>query len=228
MGLLLNHQNKQSNKTIQSPEGGGSSLGGGAKHEIAELAKTLIIFFSIAFFLRAGIVEAFKIPSKSMEPTLLIGDHILVNKLSYGFRLPLIKKTVFQFSSPKRGDIVVFTRPDNPLTPEEDESDTNIIKRVLAVAGDTIEVKGDRVYVNEKQIVENDYTVWWEYGGRKSFAKQKVPEGRIFLMGDNRDNSKDSRYWDEPFLEVSRVKGRAFIIYWSSKFLFGRIFKVLH
>lgn len=192
------------------------------------LIKSLAFFVGIAFLLRASVVEAFKIPSSSMEPTLLIGDHILVNKLSYGIRLPLVSKTVLPYSNPKRGDIVVFTQPDNPLTPEEDESKINIIKRVLGLPGDIIEIQGSTVWVNGKQIDEKNYTVLWEYGGRKNFPPQKVPDGRIFLMGDNRDHSRDSRYWDEPFLEISRVKGRAFFIYWNSLFQLKRMFSILH
>ena len=127
--------------------------------EVFGLVKSLVIFLSIALFLRASVVEAFKIPSSSMKPTLQIGDHILVNKLSYGLRAPLVNETLVQYRSPKRGDVVVFTRPDDPNTPEIDEADTNIIKRVIGLPGDKIEVNGTRVLINEKALHE-DYAIW--------------------------------------------------------------------
>jgi len=150
-----------------------------------------------------------------MVPTLHVGDHILVNKLSYGIRAPMVKKTLFQFGKPSRGDVVVFTLPDDPLSPEVDESDTNIIKRVIGLAGDVVEVRGMKLYINGKVQEESDYTQWLD-GGRKDFGPEQVPEGRILLLGDNRDQSKDSRYWDDHYLELSRIKGRAFIIYWNT------------
>ena len=100
--------------------------------EVISLVKSLAIFFGIAFMLRASVVEAFKIPSSSMEPTLQIGDHILVNKLSYGIRLPLKIETLFDFREPKRGDVVVFTLPE--------DGSTNIIKRVIGLPGDVVQV----------------------------------------------------------------------------------------
>ncbi len=195
------------------------------KAEFLNLIKSITIFICIALMLRASVVEAFKIPSSSMVPTLEIGDHILVNKLSYGIWLPLIKESLFQYAQPKRGDVVVFTRPDDPSTPLEDESNTNIIKRVMGVPGDQIEVRGTKVIVNG--VVISDKWGKWLQGGFKNFPRKTVPDGHVFLLGDNRDYSKDSRFWPNPFLPISRVKGRAFIIYWNAQFRFGRIFSTL-
>ncbi len=194
-------------------------------HDIATLVKHVAIFLCIAFTLRAAVVEAFKIPSSSMMPTLEIGDHLLVNKMSYGLWVPLVKKSLFQFREPKRGDIVVFTLPDDPDTKDIDESDINIIKRVIGLPGDEVEVKGTNVFVNKK-ILDDKWGRWLQ-GGFKDFGPTKVPEDHVFLMGDNRDYSKDSRFWKNPFLGIERIKGRAFVIYWNAQFHFDRIFNSL-
>ena len=195
--------------------------------EIVGLIRSFAVFLGIAFMLRASVVEAFKIPSTSMVPTLQVHDHILVNKLSYGMRAPLLAKTVFNFREPKRGDVVVFTLPDNPATPE-DESDTNIIKRVIGLPGETLEVRGTKVFIDGTEYDhDREYAVWVN-GGRKNFGPVTIPPGKVILLGDNRDQSKDSRYWPEPFLDVSRIKGRAFIIYWNSGLLLKRMFSIIH
>jgi len=201
--------------------------------ETISFFKTLAIFLLIAFVLRASVVEAYKIPSGSMIPTLRIGDHILVNKLSYGFRLPVgvgfpfrvIDIMVWKYSSLSRGDVVVFTRPDEPGT-YEDESEINIIKRVVGLPGDLVEVRGASLYLNGK-LSEEPYARWLENGiPEGDFGPERVPEGHVLLLGDNRDHSKDSRFWSYPFLEQSRIKGRAFVIYWSWDNL-GRIFNII-
>ena len=182
--------------------------------EIWSFIKTLAIFVVAALFLRASVVEAFKIPSGSMLPTLHIGDHILVCKFSYGLRLPFRRENGWQFGAPKRGDIVVFTRPDDPAT-LENEDDTNIIKRVIALPGESVEVRNRVVYINARPLDEP--YARWEQGGipEGDFGPHTVPEGRVLLLGDNRDRSRDSRFWGDPFLELRRIKGRALIIYWS-------------
>ncbi len=187
--------------------------------EVVSFFKTIVIFFLLAVFLRATIIEPFKIPSGSMRPTLIEYDHILVTKFNYGLRLPFVPNTVWQYRTPRRGDIVVFTRPDN--------NRVNIIKRVIGVPGDMIEVEGRAVRINN-QIYEEPYDVLWLEGGMKDFPPTKVPEGQVFLMGDNRDHSRDSRFWeDSPFLDMSRIKGKAQIIYWNWHSP-GRIGNVLH
>ena len=195
--------------------------------EFLSLLKSLAIFFGIAFMLRASVVEAFKIPSSSMEPTLQIGDHILVNKLSYGFRLPFKIETAFNFRNPKRGDVVVFTLPDDPKTPEIDETETNIIKRVIGLPGDQIEVRGTQLFINGSRYEDDANYAIWVLGGKIDFGPVTVPDGKVLLLGDNRDQSKDSRFWDDPFLDMSRIKGRAFIIYWNWPSPFDRIFQII-
>ncbi|MCO6431054.1 MAG: signal peptidase I [Deltaproteobacteria bacterium] len=195
-----------------------SSTGSGKRGEGSEILsffKTLAIFLVLAFFLRASVVEAFKIPSGSMQPTLDIDDHILVWKFSYGLRLPFFKEVVYEYDQPERGDIVVFTRPDRPDT-REDESDVNIIKRIIGLPGDTVEVNGMTVYINNSPLKEPWATQWLLSGAQERFGPEKVPPGHVFLLGDNRDHSKDSRFWeDSHFLDIRRIKGRAVVIYWS-------------
>lgn len=182
--------------------------------EIVSFAKTLVLFLLAALFLRASVVEAFKIPSGSMMPTLQIGDHILVSKLSYGFRLPLVAESLWQYDRPSRGDIVVFTRPANNDSLDE-EVGINIIKRVVALPGETVEVRNRTVLING-QPLDEPFARWAEGGiPEGEFGPAQVPADHIFLLGDNRDHSKDSRFWDDPFLPLEYVKGRALFIYWS-------------
>ena len=196
--------------------------------EFLPIAKQLVVLLIVVVFLRSSVVEAFRIPSQSMEPTLLVGDHILVNKLSYGFRLPLMAQSLWMWSAPKRGDIVVFTRPDDVATLNEDESATNLIKRVIGLPGDKIEVRGAEVLINDHVYEEDAKYARWIAGGASDFGPVTVPDGTVLLLGDNRDQSKDSRFWeDSPFLNIRRIKGRAFIIYWNSGFLFDRMFNIL-
>ena len=187
--------------------------------EVFSFLKSLIIFITIVIFLRASVVEAFKIPSGSMLPTLQIGDQIIVGKFSYGIRFPFMTHSIYQFATPSRGDIVVFTRDDEPQT-EEDESSINIIKRVVGLPGDMLEVKNRDVYINN-ELYKEPYAIWLE-GGLDSYGPYKIPEGKVLLLGDNRDHSKDSRFWAYPFLDITRIKGKAWFIYFNMHDL-GRI-----
>ncbi len=189
-----------------------TSNAGSQSSEVVSFFKTVTLLVLAAIFLRASVVEAFKIPSGSMIPTLMIGDHILVSKLSYGVRMPFLRSTLVQYSMPQRGDVVVFTRPDEPDSPE-DESAINIIKRVVGLPGDIVEVRGSRVFINDK-ILPETYARWQE-GGVANFGPERVPDGHVFLLGDNRDHSRDSRFWHNPFLPLELIKGRALFIYWS-------------
>lgn len=205
---------KVSEKAIQSTDS--HTEPSSTWREVVSFMKTLALFLALAFFVRASVVEAFKIPSESMVSTLRVGDYILVTKLAYGIRLPFVNRYVYQYDWPKRGDIVVFTRPDDPETPEDD-SDMNIIKRVIGLPGEQIEVRGRSVYINNQRIVE-PYAIFDPKRDvlEGDFGPERIPPGHIFLMGDNRDHSRDSRFWrPSPFLDVQRVKGRAMIIYWS-------------
>lgn len=180
------------------------------KSTLREYLEALIIALIIALFIRTFVVQAFKIPSGSMESTLLIGDHIFVNKFIYGIRIPFIKKRLFEFQEPERGDVIVFIFP-------EDKS-KDFIKRVVGVENDVIEIRNKRLYVNG-ELQDEPYTQYVESGQivprRDNFGPITVPEGKIFVEGDNRDRSYDSRFWG--FVEKSDVVGKAFIIYFSIK-----------
>jgi len=180
-----------------------------AKSVIREYAEALTVAILLALVIRTFVVQAFKIPSSSMEPTLQIGDHILVNKFIYGVRLPYISGRLLPFTTPQRGDVIVFIYPE--------DTSKDFIKRVVAVGGDTIEVKNKKVFVNG-QAVEDPHAFYAEADKpyrekRDNMKPTEVPEGRLFVMGDNRDRSYDSRFWG--FVDVNEVKGKAFIIYFS-------------
>jgi len=196
---------------------------------IKEYAEAIIIAILIALFIRTFVVQAFKIPSGSMKPTLLVGDHILVNKFIYGVKIPFVRKTMIPVDSPRQGDIVVFIYP-------EDRS-KDFIKRVIGVGGDTVEIKNKQIFINGKPYKDSvgGYTDDRVYPGsmqpRDNFGPVKVPPESLFVMGDNRDQSYDSRFWG--FVDLKDVTGKAFIIYWSwnspdSRVRWGRIGQVLH
>jgi len=197
--------------------------------KIREYAEAIIIAILIAAFIRTFVVQAFKIPSGSMKPTLEIGDHILVNKFSYGVKLPYLRNTIIPVGQPQRGDIAVFIYP-------EDKS-KDFIKRVIAVGGDTVEIRDKKLYVNG-EAVDDPHGVHVEdviypraIQRRDNFGPVKVPEGTLFVMGDNRDQSYDSRFWG--FVKLEDVIGKAFIIYfsWDSEnggVRWGRIGKLLN
>lgn len=194
--------------------------------EVVSFFKTLVVILVLAFSLRTCVVEPFKIPSGSMKPTLQVGDYILVLKFWYGLRLPFMTDTAVEWNTPKRGDVVVFTRPDDPRTPNEDDSAIHIIKRVVGLPGDTVEVRSGEllagvsgptgVVLVNGQPIEEPYARWVEGGSPEGqFGPKTVPPGHVLLLGDNRDQSKDSRFWTEPFLDIRRIKGRAVVIFWS-------------
>jgi len=181
------------------------------KSTIREYIEAILIALLLALFIRTFVVQAFKIPSGSMKNTLLIGDHILVNKFIYGVKNPLNGNTWIPLKEPERRDIVVFKYPVNPSQ--------DYIKRVVGVEGDTIEIKDKKVYVNGKPQDEN-YAIYLDnkvlpasLQPRDNMGPITVPENSLFVMGDNRDNSYDSRFWN--FVDLKAVKGKAFILYWS-------------
>jgi signal peptidase I len=173
------------------------------KSVFREYAEALVIAVVLALLIRVFVVEAFKIPSGSMIPTLLVGDHLLVNKFLY------------KFTEPKRGDIIVFKYPDDPSR--------NFIKRIIAVGGDTVEVRDKVVLVNEKQQQESyiqhisEDIISAKDAPRDNFGPITVPPNAYFMMGDNRDSSLDSRFWKNRFVNRRAIVGKAFIIYWSWK-----------
>jgi signal peptidase I len=181
------------------------------KSKLREYVEAILLAIVIAFFIRTFVVQAYKIPSGSMKPTLLIGDHILVSKFNYGIKLPFIRSTLIPVGSPKRGDIVVFIYP-------EDRS-KDFIKRLVGLPGDTVEVRDKQIILNGEPWKEN-YGVHSDglvipraVQPRDNFGPVKVPEGKLFVMGDNRDESYDSRFWG--FVDMKDVLGKALIIYWS-------------
>lgn len=176
-----------------------------------EYAEAAIIAVLLALFIRTFVVQAFKIPSGSMKPTLLVGDHILVNKFLYGIKIPFTDKTLIPISDPKRSDVIVFIYPVDP--------DKDFIKRVIGLPGDKVEIFGEKVLINDKPFDDkhgfysNLSRTAARTGELSHFGPITVPEGHLFVMGDNRDHSYDSRFWG--FVPLSSVKGKAFIIYWS-------------
>ena len=184
-----------------------------------EYIEAILIALLLALLIRTFIVQAFKIPSGSMEKTLLIGDHILVSKFSYGTHISneipfinakLLDDIVLCSSVPKSGDIIVFKFP-------KDET-RDFIKRVIALPGDLLEVRRQKVFINNKPY-EDARARHTESPSdsplvpRDDFGPILIPEGHVFVMGDNRENSQDSRYWG--YLNVKKIRGKALIIYWS-------------
>jgi signal peptidase I len=176
-----------------------------------EYLEAIVTALILALIIRAYIVQAFKIPSGSMIPTLLVGDHILVNKFIYGTKIPFTDKRILIFRKPEKGDIIVFKYPEDPRK--------DFIKRVIATGGDTVEERNKVVYVDGVRLSEpyaHHYDNGLRPGGndpRDNFGPITVPRNKIFVMGDNRDQSYDSRYWG--FVDLKEVLGEAFIIYWS-------------
>ncbi len=179
---------------------------------LKEYAQAILIALVIALFVRTFIVQAFKIPSGSMIQTLLIGDHILVNKFIYGVKNPFTRTSWIELNKPQRGDVIVFIFPL--------ERDKDFIKRVIGVEGDTIQIINKKVFVNGKPFKDPPGVQHTDpnilpagVSPRDNLGPIKVPPGKLFVMGDNRDQSFDSRFWG--FVPVKDVKGKAFIIYFS-------------
>jgi len=175
------------------------------KSVFREYAEAAIIAVLLALFIRTFVVQAFKIPSGSMEPTLLVGDHILVNKFIYGVKLPFIRKTIIPIEQPHRNDVIVFIYPMDPSK--------DFIKRVIGLPGDRIEMLGRSIYINGKLFKDKHGVYTGQYQPNAHFGPVIVPKGHLFMMGDNRDHSYDSRFWG--FVPLESVKGKAFIVYWS-------------
>jgi signal peptidase I len=200
-----------------------------------EWIEPFLIAAVVALFIRQFAVEAFKIPSGSMIPTLTIGDHLLVNKFIYGPRIPFTDTRIFTWKEPKRGDIIVFKYPN-------DES-KNFIKRVIGVPGDKIQIVNGKLNINDQVVAitplrapaDNSVEAGQSFGklmlyeeqlgtvrheiqyfhdqSSENFGPKIVPQDSVFVMGDNRDNSQDSRFWG--FVKYNKILGRALIIYWS-------------
>jgi signal peptidase I len=196
---------------------------------LGDWAKSITIAFLLFLVIRTSVVEAFKIPTSSMEGTLLVGDFLLVNKAVYGARLPGTDLTLPPLAEPERGDVVVFHPPHEP--------DKNYVKRVVGLPRDTLEMRDKNLYLNGSPVYE-PYAQYVDDGGdavhpdmewqshhliaspprdyhptRDNWGPIVVPEARFFVLGDNRDNSEDSRYWG--FVSRDQIRGQPWFVYYS-------------
>jgi signal peptidase I len=181
------------------------------KSTLREYAEAAAIAVLLALFIRTFAVQAFKIPSGSMEPTLLVGDHILVNKFIYGIKIPLVRKTLIPITEPERDDVIVFIYPE--------DTSKDFIKRIIGLPGESIEIVEGRILIDGREY-RDEYGYYGSperragpRGAKNHFGPVVVPDNHLFVMGDNRNHSYDSRFWG--FVPMDSVKGKAFIIYWS-------------
>ena len=174
------------------------------KSVVREYAEAIIIAIVLALFIRTFVIQAFKIPSGSMKPTLLVGDHILVNKFIYGIKLPFTDKILISLNEPEKGDVVVFKFP---LDTRKD-----YIKRVIGLPGDRVELVDKQLLINGRPT-EDPHASYSMSGSMRMVGPVTVPAGQLFVMGDNRDESSDCRVWG--FVPRPYLIGMAFLIYWS-------------
>ncbi|MGD8255395.1 MAG: signal peptidase I [Syntrophobacterales bacterium] len=174
------------------------------KSVVREYAEAIVIAIILALFIRTFVIQAFKIPSGSMKPTLLVGDHILVNKFIYGIKLPFTDKILISIDEPERGDVVVFKFP---LDTRKD-----YIKRVIGLPGDRVELVDKQLLINGRPTEDPNASYSLSSNMRK-YGPVTVPDDHLFVMGDNRDESSDSRVWG--FVPRPYLRGKAFLIYWS-------------
>jgi len=181
------------------------------KSVVHEYTEAILLAFLLTFILRSFVIQAFRIPTGSMEDTLLVGDFLFVNKFLYGAEVPFTKIHLPAIRPPRPGDIIVFRYPRDPSK--------DFIKRCVAVEGQVVEIRDKQLYVDGVLRTEpftkfTDRTMRRGHGDpRDNFGPERVPPGHLFMMGDNRDNSSDSRYWG--FLDHHLIKGKAMFIYWS-------------
>jgi signal peptidase I len=210
------------------------------KSTAREYFESIVIAVILALFVRTFVVQAFKIPSGSMEDNLLVGDHLLVNKFIFGGAPTALERTLLPVREIRRGDVMVFKFPQEP--------ERDFIKRVIGLPGDTVELRRKQVYINGQPIDETAWHLKFRSPPPPEGAPQRdvfdsygpvtVPADHYFVMGDNRDDSYDSRYWR--FLPRTYVKGRAMTIYFSydpeakgalsllTSIRWGRLFKQVH
>ena len=210
---------KQDGRTTEQKVVGSATLAprGFRKSTVREYFESIVIAVILALFIRTFVVQAFKIPTGSMENNLLIGDHLLVNKFVLGPTASRLERRLLPIGTITRGDILVFKYPEDP--------DRDYIKRVIGLPGETVEVRGKKVYINGKGMDEpyvhflqppasgGEFHEVTSFDVRERYGPVTVPAGQYFMMGDNRDNSADSRYWG--FLRREYIKGKALVIYWS-------------
>lgn len=180
------------------------------KNFVKDYLQPVLIALLLFLFIRTFVVQAFRIPSGSMEPTLLVGDYLLVNKFIYGIRIPYTNTRVFPFEKPQQGDVIVFIYP---LDPSKD-----FIKRVIGTEGEKVQLIDNKIYINDKQISDpwgyfKSSEPAWYLQRIENYGPVIVPKDSLFVMGDNRDNSEDSRFWG--FLPLNDLLGKALVIYFS-------------
>ena len=181
------------------------------KSKTREYIESLLIAVIIALFVRSIFIQAYKIHSGSMEPTLLVGDHLLVNRLSYVVKIPYFDNVIYTLGKPKRGDVIVFRYPEN--------TKIDFIKRVIATEGDTVEIKDKVIYINGIKMpdpwghYQNTPPIPRELAPKDNYGPYTVPKDAYFAMGDNRDNSADSRFWGP--VRKEHLVGKALILYFS-------------
>ena len=177
------------------------------KSVVREWVESILIALVLALFIRAFFIQAFRIPSGSMRTTLLVGDRILVSKVAYGPLIPFTAKRIPGYTTPHRGDVIVFKFPEDPKR--------DFIKRLIAKGGETVEIKFGDIYINgqliEDPVIKN---IYYYNRGQYGAVNEKitVPEGYYFVMGDNSASSQDSRFWG--FVPAKNIIGRAELIYW--------------
>ena len=208
------------------------------KSPAREYFESIVIAVILALFVRTFVVQAFKIPSGSMEDNLLVGDHLLVNKFIFGGAPTAPERLVLPIRDIHRGDVIVFKFPEDP--------DRDFIKRTIGLPGETVEIRDKAVYINGQPLEQAAYHLKFKPRSDDARLDPKalnwgpatVPAGHLFMMGDNRDDSADSRFWG--FLPISYVKGRAMTIYFSydpdatgaasllTSIRWGRLFRQVH
>ena len=179
---------------------------------LKEYIEALAVALVLALIIRTFVVQAFKIPSESMLDTLLVGDHLLVQKFAYDVKVPFTEKSILKTGDPAHGDVIVFEYPEKP--------ELDYIKRIVGLPGDVVELKNNVLYRNGQKVDEPYKKLDPQPGAlssRATFGPVKVPEGQYFMLGDNRDHSLDSRFWaaDKMFVPRSMIRGKAWVIYWS-------------
>jgi len=184
---------------------------GKRRNQVREYVEAALWALVLTLFLRAFVIQAFRIPSESMLDTLLVGDFLFVNKFEYGPKLPFTHIRFPGIRKPKTGDVIVFQYPQDPSK--------DYIKRCIATGGQTLEIRDKKVFVDGRGLVE-PYVVHIDptvrsagYDYRDNYPRRTITPGELFMMGDNRDNSNDSRFWGTVAMDL--VKGRAMFIYWS-------------
>jgi len=184
---------------------------------VREYFESIVIAVILALFVRTFVVQTFKIPTGSMENNLLVGDHLLVNKYVHAPLATSLERMLLPAKPITRGEVVVFKFPEDP--------ERDFIKRVIGLPGESLEMRDKKIYINGKPLDEpyvhfleppsgtGGYHEVTSFDLRERYGPVTIPDGQLFVMGDNRDNSQDSRYWGN--LPIDHVKGRAFLIYWS-------------